>query len=79
MELTLPPQLDTGTALRYLGAAGWTPDDGTARLLAGAESALRAPAPPRGGGRRGAVGALVQHVVAHIEALFADVHARADD
>ena len=23
MELTLPPQLDTGTALRYLGAAGW--------------------------------------------------------
>ena len=49
MELTLPPQLDTGTALRYLGAAGWTPDDGTARLLAGAESALRAAATPRGG------------------------------
>ena len=52
MELTLPPQLDTGTALRYLGAAGWTPDDGTARLLAGAESALRAAATPRGVWRR---------------------------
>ena len=25
MELTLPPQLDTGTALRYLGAAGGRP------------------------------------------------------
>ena len=52
MELTLPPQLDTGTALRYLGAAGWTPDDGTARLLAGAGSALRAAATPRGVWRR---------------------------
>lgn len=52
MELTLPLQLDTGTALRYLGAAGWTPDDGTARLLAGAVSALRAAATPRGVWRR---------------------------
>ena len=48
MQLQLPAQLDTRTALRYLGAAGWTPDEATVQLLARAESALRAAATPRG-------------------------------
>ena len=48
MQLTLPAQLDTQTALRYLGAAGWTPDAATARLLSEAENALRAAVTPRG-------------------------------
>ena len=48
MQLQLPAQLDTRAVLRYLGAAGWTPDDATAQLLARAESALRAAATPRG-------------------------------
>lgn len=48
MQLQLPAQLDTRTALRYLGAAGWTPDEATVQLLARAESVLRAAATPRG-------------------------------
>lgn len=48
MQLPLPEQLDTKTVLRYLGAAGWTPDPATAQLLQRAETQLRAAATPRG-------------------------------
>lgn len=39
---------DRRTVLRYLGAAGWTPDEATASLLDEAETLLRRAATPRG-------------------------------
>lgn len=48
MQLPLPEQLNTQTVLRYLGAAGWTPDDSMQQLLARAEASLRGAATPRG-------------------------------
>ena len=33
MERRKPAAIDRTTALRYMGAAGWTPDDATTALL----------------------------------------------
>ena len=52
MELTAPQTTDRATVLRYLGAAGWTPDAATGALLDKAEAAVRAAATPRGIWRR---------------------------
>lgn len=47
MEYPYQPA-DRATVLRYLGAAGWTPDASTAALLDRAESCLEKAASPRG-------------------------------
>ena len=47
MEYPYQPA-DRATVLRYLGAAGWTPDASTAALLDRAESCLAEAASPRG-------------------------------
>ena len=49
---------DHRLVLRYLGAAGWQPDDATAALLDRAEACLRAAAAPRGAWRSLPAGAL---------------------
>ena len=38
MERRKPAAIDRATALRYMGAAGWTPDTATAALLDKAEA-----------------------------------------
>lgn len=43
---------DRRTVLRYLGAAGWTPDEATTSLLEEAEALLRRAATPRASGGR---------------------------
>ena len=47
MECRKPAAIDRATALRYMGASGWTPDAATAALLDKAEqTVLTAAAPP---------------------------------
>ena len=58
MQLPLPEQLNTQTVLRYLGAAGWTPDDSMQQLLARAEASLRSAATPAGNLAAAAAGCL---------------------
>lgn len=41
MERRKPAAIDRATALRYMGAAGWTPDTATAALLDKAEEQVR--------------------------------------
>ena len=40
MERRKPAAIDRATALRYMGASGWTPDAATAALLDKAESEI---------------------------------------
>ena len=40
MECRKPAAIDRATALRYMGASGWTPDAATAALLDKAEQPL---------------------------------------
>ncbi len=47
MERRKPAAIDRATALRYMGAAGWTPDTATAALLDKAEEQVLAAAAPR--------------------------------
>lgn len=42
-----PQRIDRATALRYMGAAGWEPDEGSSALLDKAEQQLLAVATPR--------------------------------
>lgn len=48
MELAYPERDLTAEALRYFGAGGWQPDEGSARLMERAAQQLRAAATPRG-------------------------------
>ena len=41
MECRKPAAIDRATALRYMGASGWTPDAATAALLDKAEHLLK--------------------------------------
>ena len=41
MECRKPAAIDRATALRYMGASGWTPDAATAALLDKAEPPCR--------------------------------------
>ena len=52
MECRKPAAIDRATALRYMGAAGWTPDTATAALLDKAEEQVLAAAAPRAVYRR---------------------------
>ena len=52
MERRKPAAIDRATALRYMGAAGWTPDTATAALLDKAEEQVLAAAAPRAVYRR---------------------------
>ena len=52
MERRKPAAIDRATALRYMGAAGWTPDAATAALLDKAEEQVLAAAAPRAVYRR---------------------------
>ena len=47
MERRKPDAIRRTTALRYMGAAGWTPDDATTALLDKAEAQVMAAAAPR--------------------------------
>lgn len=52
MERRKPDAVDRATALRYMGAAGWTPDVATTALLDKAEKQVLAAAAPRAVCRR---------------------------
>ncbi|WP_455500217.1 methionine synthase [Gemmiger sp.] len=52
MERRKPAAIRRTTALRYMGAAGWTPDDATTALLDKAETQVMAAAAPRAVYRR---------------------------
>ena len=47
MECRKPAAIDRATALRYMGASGWTPDAATAALLDKAEQIVLTAAAPR--------------------------------
>ena len=47
MECRKPAAIDRATALRYMGASGWTPDAATAALLDKAEQTVLTAAAPR--------------------------------
>ena len=47
MERRKPAAIRRATALRYMGASGWTPDDATTALLDKAEKQILAIAAPR--------------------------------
>ena len=46
MECRKPAAIDRATALRYMGASGWTPDAATAALLDKAEQTVLTAAAP---------------------------------
>lgn len=48
MERAKPSSIKRATALRYMGASGWQPDDATTALLDRAEEKILAAATPRG-------------------------------
>lgn len=48
MQLELPKSIDHAEALRYMGAAGWTPDAGTAAMLDATEKEVLHACTPRG-------------------------------
>ena len=52
MECRKPAAIDRATALRYMGASGWTPDAATAALLDKAEQTVLTAAAPRAVYRR---------------------------
>lgn len=52
MECRKPAAIDRATALRYMGASGWTPDAATAALLDKAEQIVLTAAAPRAVYRR---------------------------
>lgn len=52
MERTKPTAIDRATALRYMGASGWQPDQATTDLLDKAEKKILAAATPRAAVRR---------------------------
>ena len=52
MERRKPAAIDRATALRYMGASGWTPDAATAALLDKAEQTVLTAAAPRAVYRR---------------------------
>lgn len=52
MERRKPTAIDRATALRYMGASGWTPDAATAALLDKAEQTVLTAAAPRAVYRR---------------------------
>lgn len=52
MECRKPAAIDRATALRYMGASGWTPDDTTTALLDRAEQTILTAAAPRAVWRR---------------------------
>ena len=52
MECRKPAAIDRATALRYMGASGWQPDDATTALLDRAEEKILAAATPRAAVRR---------------------------
>lgn len=52
MERRKPAAIDRATALRYMGASGWTPDAATAVLLDKAEQTVLTAAAPRAVYRR---------------------------
>ena len=52
MERSKPAAIDRATALRYMGASGWTPDAATAALLDKAEQTVLTAAAPRAVYRR---------------------------
>ena len=52
MECRKPAAIDRATALRYMGASGWTPDAATAVLLDKAEQTVLTAAAPRAVYRR---------------------------
>ena len=54
MERRKPAAIDRATALRYMGASGWTPDAATAALLDKAEQTVLTAAAPQGRARRSA-------------------------
>ena len=52
MERAKPSSIKRATALRYMGASGWQPDDATTALLDRAEEKILAAATPRAAVRR---------------------------
>lgn len=52
MERAKPSAIDRATALRYMGASGWQPDDATTALLDRAEKVILSAATPRAAVRR---------------------------
>ena len=52
MERAKPTAIDRATALRYMGASGWQPDDATTALLDRAEKVILSAATPRVAVRR---------------------------
>ena len=52
MERAKPTAIDRATALRYMGASGWQPDDATTALLDRAEKVILSAATPRAAVRR---------------------------
>ena len=52
MERAKPTVIDRATALRYMGASGWQPDDATTALLDRAEKVILSAATPRAAVRR---------------------------
>ena len=52
MECRKPAAIDRATALRYMGASGWTPDAATSALLDKAEQTVLTAAAPRAVYRR---------------------------
>ena len=52
MERANPSSIKRATALRYMGASGWQPDDATTALLDRAEEKILAAATPRAAVRR---------------------------
>ena len=52
MERAKPTAIDRATALRYMGASGWQPDDATTALLDRAEKMILSAATPRAAVRR---------------------------
>ena len=81
MECRKPAAIDRATALRYMGASGWTPDAATAALLDKAEQTVLTAAAPRAVYRRllaATLGAEVDKLLRRMELTDIALAAAAD-